>query len=147
MKRFKFRLEKILELRKYRERETEIALGKAVGELNEIERKIADIAEERLRMAQFVPNGTADILAFDRYIVRLDTTKAAFLEKASRAERIVEEARTLYLEASRDRKVLDSIKERQQKEYQDYIFAEETKELDDIASGVKARRLAAGGGV
>jgi flagellar FliJ protein len=145
MKKFKFGLEKILELRKYRERETEIVLGKAVGELNEIERKIADIAGERDRMAQFIPQGTADILAFDRYMIRLDTTKASFLEKAAQAERVVEEAREVYKEASRDRKVLDNIKERRQKEYRDYVFAEEANALDDMASGKNARRLTAGG--
>ncbi|MDR0569175.1 MAG: flagellar export protein FliJ [Spirochaetaceae bacterium] len=144
MKKFNFGLEKVLELRKYRERETEIALGKAVGELTDIERKIAETAAERERMAQFIPSGTADILAFDRYFLRLDTAKAGFLKKAAQAERAVEEARTVYLEASRDRKILDNIKDRRQKEYRKRIFAEETNLLDDISSGVKARKLAEG---
>ena len=147
VKRFMFGLEKVLELREYRERETEIELGKAVGALTQIEHKIAAVTEERSRVAgeQLVSvRSTADILAFDRYILRLDSAKATYLEEAAKAEDKVEEARGVYLEASRDRKVLDNVKERRQREYRKRMFAEETKVLDDIASGVKARKLASG---
>jgi flagellar FliJ protein len=148
MKRFRFGLEKVLELRVYRERETEIELGKAVGALTQIEHKITALTEERTRVSeeQLVPDrSTADILAFDRYVLRMDTTKAAYLEEAAEAERKVEAARGVYLEASRDRKILDKVKERRRQEYHKHLFAEETKILDDISSGAKTRRLVSGG--
>jgi flagellar FliJ protein len=147
MKRFVFELEKVLELREYRERETEIELGKAVGALTQIEHKIAALTEERARVSeeQLVPGrGTADILAFDRYILRLETTKLGYLEEAAQAERKAEEARGIYLEASRDRKILEHVKERRQKEYRKRMFAEETKVLDDISNGTKTRKLVSG---
>jgi flagellar FliJ protein len=148
MKCFKFGLEKILELREYREQETEIELGRAVGALTRIEHTISDLEEERSRTSseQLAPGrGTREILAFDRYIMRLDHTKKKLMEDAALAERKVEEAREVYLEASRDRKILDTVKEHRQKEYRKRMFAEETKILDDLASGVKARKLANGG--
>ncbi|MDR2536085.1 MAG: flagellar export protein FliJ [Treponema sp.] len=144
MKRFVFGLEKVRELRQYREQETEIELGKAVGVLTEIERKITAITAERERIEQFTPQRTEDILSFDRYILRLDKTKAAFLEEAGKAARNVEEARSVYMEASRDRKILDNMKERRYKEYRKHILTEETKTLDDLSSGVKARKLVNG---
>ncbi|MDR2484356.1 MAG: flagellar export protein FliJ [Treponema sp.] len=148
MKRFRFELEKVLELREYRERETEIELGKAVGILTQIEHNIAALTGERARAVEkrlaSSRTTTADVLAFDRYILRLDNTKAALLDEAAKAERKVEEAREVYIEASRDRKILDNMKERRQKEYRKRMFAEETKILDDLAGGVKARKLAIG---
>jgi hypothetical protein len=51
----------------------------------------------------------------------------------------VSEARDAYLEASRDRKVLDKVKERRAKEYRKLMLTEETNVLDDISGGVPAR--------
>jgi flagellar FliJ protein len=61
LKRFQFDLEKVLELRSYREREAEIELGKAMGALAEIEHKISALARERLRAAdeRFSPHRSA----------------------------------------------------------------------------------------
>ncbi|GHV89528.1 hypothetical protein AGMMS50268_00310 [Spirochaetia bacterium] len=144
MKRFRFPLEKILELRKYRERETEIELGRAIGELTEIENRIKALAIEKTKAAKerFSPNNvTVEIQSYDLYITRLDQTKERLLEEAAKAELKVEAARAAYLEASRDRKVFDKLKEKREGEYRKEMFAEETKVLDDISGGVRAREM------
>ncbi len=51
MKKFKFKLEKLLYLREHREREAEIELGHAIGELNRIENEIKNVAAKRLEAA------------------------------------------------------------------------------------------------
>ncbi|MCL2479323.1 MAG: flagellar export protein FliJ [Treponema sp.] len=135
MKRFSFNLEKVLSLRKFREQETEIELGKAIGVLSEIERNIRTVAEERMRTGdQFSGNG-AIIRAYMMYTARLDLEKERLLVEAAKAELMVEAARTHYLEASRERKVLDKLKEKRESEYRKVILAEETKALDDQAAG------------
>jgi flagellar FliJ protein len=142
MKRFRFSLEKILDLRKHRERETEIELGRAIGELTEIENKIKALAVDRTKAAKerFSPNhGAIEIQSYELYIMRLDQTKDRLLEEAAKADLKVEAARTVYLEASRDRKVFDKLKEKRGAEYRKEMFAEETKVLDDISGGVRAR--------
>jgi flagellar FliJ protein len=142
MKRFKFSLEKILELRKHREREAEIELGRAVGELTEIENRLKALAVDRLRAAgeRFASHNSAgEIHNYDLYIMRLDQMKEKLQEAAAKAELKVEEARKIYLEASRDRKVFDKLKEKREAEYRKEMFAEETKVLDDISGGVRAR--------
>jgi flagellar FliJ protein len=142
MKRFQFNLQKVLELRSYRERDAEIELGRAAGELSAIEQRIAALANERAQAApeRFAQgNGGEAILRYDLYIRRLDKTRDQLLEEAAKAELKVEKAREEYLEASRDRKVLDKIRERRQREYRKELFAEETKALDDIAGGARAR--------
>jgi flagellar FliJ protein len=143
MKRFKFSLEKILELRKYHERETEIDLGRAVGALTLIEKNIASVASETYRAweERYSPEyGINELLTRDLYITRLETTREKLLQEAAKAEQKVEEKRGVYLEASRNRKVIDKIREKRETEYRRAMFVEETKELDDIANGAGARK-------
>ncbi|MCL2318627.1 MAG: flagellar export protein FliJ [Treponema sp.] len=135
MKPFAFNMEKILKLRKYREDETKIELGRAIGVLAELEGKLRSLGNERARAAaaQFSPaNSAAQMQQYMFYILRLDTTKEQLLKETALAEMKVEEARVLFIEASRERKVLDKLKEKRQKEYRKELLAEETKTLDDI---------------
>jgi flagellar FliJ protein len=147
MKHFHFSLEKVLELRKYREQETEIDLGRAIGVLSDIENNIKAVALERHKAAgeRFSrENSTVEILNYDNYILRLDQKKDRLLEDAAKAEQIVEEKREIYLEASRDRKVIDKLKEKRKKEHRKEMFAEEIRETDDISGGARAREAAKG---
>jgi flagellar FliJ protein len=142
MKQFHFNLEKVLQLRKHREQETKIELGRAVGALSEIENNIKITAQRRYKAAgeRFLPDNSAlDIFSWDQYINRLDAEKDRLLEDAAKAELVVEEKRGSYLEASRDRKVIDKLKEKRLAEYRKENFAAETAELDDISSGARAR--------
>jgi flagellar FliJ protein len=144
LKRFHFELEKILALRLNRERETELELGKAIGALTELENRIKRLAEEKIMAASGRFNkahGVTEILSYDNYILRLDKTKDVLVEAAAKAELAVEEARAAYLEASRERKVFDKLKERRRREYNKFTLAEEVKMLDDISGGAAARKL------
>jgi flagellar FliJ protein len=134
MRRFNFSLEKVLELRKYGEQETKIALGRAVGELTAIENQLKELALQRLKAGEerFSPaNDAFAVRNYEFYIQRLDHTKEELLEAAAKARLKVEEARELYLEASRRRKVLDKLKEKRAGEYRKEMFAVETKLIDD----------------
>jgi flagellar FliJ protein len=140
-------LEKVLELRKYRERETEIELGRAIGMLQNIESRLAETAVELSRAAseRFLPEHSLETIQnYHRFILRLEDTRDRLLKEAAGAEAKVEEARQVYLEASRDRKVLDKLKELRQKEYRREVFALETKVLDDLSGGREARQSVAG---
>jgi len=142
MRPFVFNLEKVLGLRKFREEETKIELGKAIGILAELENRIYALARERTRAAaeQFSPgNNGAQIQQYMFYILRLDNTREQLLKEAAMAELKVEEARNVFIEASRERKVLDKLKEKRQKEYRKEMFAQETKTLDDISGSASAR--------
>jgi flagellar FliJ protein len=144
VKRFSFNLEKVLELRKYREQETKIELGRAIAVLTEIEGRIRKNAESRSLAAgqRFsLTNQAPDILSWDNYIIRLDQEAERLMAGAAKAELVVEEKQEIFLAASRDRKVIDKLKEKREKEYRDDFFTEENRERDDIASGVRARVL------
>jgi flagellar FliJ protein len=142
MRRFHFSLGKILELREHLEREAKLALGRAVGELAAIENRIRELALLRRRAWEEYRNpplsppagNLADYYRnCEHYIRRLDQTKEELLQKAAEAQARVEEARATYLEASRERKVLDKLKEKQAAAYRKESFAVEVKTLDDMA--------------
>jgi flagellar FliJ protein len=144
VKKFSFDLENILELRAYREHEAEIVLGRAVGELTRIEQNIAAIAREKIRVSTerfTLGYAVSELLAFERYVQRLDNTKEILFEKAAEAELKVEAARIEYLAMSKEREVLDKVKEGEAKEYRKHIFAEEDKISGDISGGIYTRKM------
>ena len=145
MKRFNFKLEKILKLRENRERETEIELGKAIGVLASLENRIKTVAEEKVTaMRNRFSGGIREIQTYEFYILRLDQTRDALLTAAAEAELEVEKAREIYLAASRDRKIFSKLKERQESEYKHAVNLEEIKIIDDLTGGRTARSAVAG---
>jgi flagellar FliJ protein len=152
MKRFRFSLEKALELRQYREQEAKNELGRAIGILTAIENEIKQNAlihsqamRERFTGIHAVNDndisgsgavdGANSMLAWDSYINRLEQEAQLLMEEAAKAEMVVEEKRNLYLEASRELKVMENLKEKREKEYRKEVFAMETRELDDSWRG------------
>ena len=145
MKRFVFTLERALDLRAHREREAEIALGRAVAAQMEIENRLKTLAHEQVdaRGKRFMPENTVDDMrAWDRYLTRLLQQEEELLAEAARAEMETAAARAAYIEASRERKVLDKLKEKQLKAYRKEYLAEEVKMLDDVSSGSRTREQA-----
>jgi flagellar FliJ protein len=142
MKAFVYSLEKVLKLRQYNEDEAKIELGRAISVLAELEQRIFALVGEiaRAQTAQFDPENTAaQMQQYMFYLIRLHNTREQLLKDAAMAELKVEEAREVFLEASRERKVLDTLKEKRYKDYRKKALAEETKVLDDITAG-RARR-------
>jgi len=146
MRRFNFKLEKVLRLRENREQETKLELGKAIGVLSALELQIKNLIVEKAAASQnrySSNNSFFEMRSIDLYILRLDQTKEILLKKAALAEIEVEKARTIYLEASRDRKIISKLKERQEQEYRHTMNLEEIKAIDDISGGIAARKAVA----
>jgi len=148
MKRFRFDLEKVLELRRYREQEAKIELGRAISVLTEIENKIRHNAVCRVQAGQERFSGLAvaeaganfgatgagalSMFAWNCYILRLEQEAERLLEEAAQAELVVEEKRALYIEASRELKVMEKLREKREGEYRKEMFAVQTAEMDDL---------------
>jgi len=145
VKRFRFNLEKALELRQYREQEAKNELGRAISILTAIENNLkhnalihSQAVRERFTGINADDNngtqgsGALSMLAWDNYILRLEQEAQRLMEEAAQAELVVEEKRNLYLEASRELKVMEKLKEKREQEYRKEVFAAETRELDDM---------------
>jgi flagellar FliJ protein len=72
--------------------------------------------------------------AWENYILRLDQEAQRLTEKAAQAEIVVEEKRALYLEAQKELKVIEKIKEKKQKEYRKEMLDYEMNEIDDLTA-------------
>jgi len=145
MRRFQFRLDRLLDLRRWKEREWELALAKILGECLLLENRITEIGEEigASRLAVFTDGARVDVEAMSRrelFVQRLaaerDRARVALVEK----RRELEKVRARYVEASKDRKVLDKFKDRRAEEYYDRQQDEEFKAVDDINTAAAVRR-------
>jgi flagellar FliJ protein len=134
MRRFKFNLEKILKLREFKEEQCKLALGQAISVLNIIENEIRETAVKRHKAAFLRFNDSQEIASWDLYILRLEQEAEKLTEQAAQAQIVVEEKRALYMEASRDLKTMEKLKEKQQKEYRKEILDYEMNEIDSLTS-------------
>jgi flagellar FliJ protein len=134
MKRFKFNLEKILQLREFKEEECKIALGQAVSFLNKIENDIKETALKKHAATSLRFSDVTEISSWENYILRLDQQADRLVKQAAQAQIVVEEKRDLYLEAQRDLKAIEKLKEKQQKEHRRETFNYEMNEVDNLTS-------------
>jgi flagellar export protein FliJ len=136
MRRFRFNLEKLLELRVVYERRAEMELAEKAGRCAVLDAGLRENAESRLRTGRemFAPGRVIDdFRAAELYIVRLDRDRERLLEELAQAELERERARAVYVEKHKAAEAMRKIKERRQVEYYRLAEREETKALDDLA--------------
>jgi flagellar FliJ protein len=134
MKRFTFRLEKVLQLRKFKENECKLALGLAISILNKIENEIKMTALKHGEAARQRFNSPQEMAGWDMYILRLEQEAENLAQQAAQAELVVEEKRELYIEAQRDLKAIEKLKEKRKKEYNKEMSGYQMNEIDDLTS-------------
>ncbi len=135
MRKYQFRLERLLEIRKYRELESELKLAAATGECVRLQTEIAEMdLARRSTLAQRYEIGGVDLAyltAAELYMRRLDARTRSNQEELVERERERDTAREEYLAASRDRKVLDRLKEKRETAYRREQLRQEIFEVDD----------------
>ena len=134
MKKFSFKLEKVLELREFEEDQAKIELGKAIAETERIKEELRLIAEKRVQntKARFSSSDVMEQLAIENYITRLDSEKERLLEELAQAELVVEQKRSVFAEALKNRKVISKLKEKRTAEYKKEFYKTEENEIDDV---------------
>ncbi|MCL2210343.1 MAG: flagellar export protein FliJ [Treponema sp.] len=134
MKKFKFNLEKILQIRKFKEEETKLALGQAISALNKIENEIkvtALMKNNAVRERYRDPQATQ---SWEVYILRLEQEAQRMLEQAAQAQLVVEEKRAIYLDALKDYKAMEKLKENEQKAYRKEMLDTQMDEVDELTA-------------
>jgi len=148
MKRFQFRLDRLLKIREYREREWEVKLAVAARVCIELEQQIDGLARERAATALGSARADEastfldleDLVARRNYLVYLDGRTRELSETLGARELERDEVRSRLAEASRARKVLDKLKERRSGEYSRDAARHAAKLLDEVAGSSPARR-------
>ena len=150
MRRFRYRLERLLELRRYREREWELKLAGITGRCLRIRSEIQSRHSIKGQTHQDwrIPAGPVDInrlFASERYLLRMDQEIKVLGQELVIREEERTEIQGRYLEVSKMRKVLDKLKERRQQEYYQEQKKEELKSADETYLGRASRRKLTGG--
>jgi flagellar protein FliJ len=136
---FRFRLERIRELRERKEDEAKRALAEAITEhfraeedLRAAERRIAGARAAQLAAAASARSGL-DLVAHQAYLERAETARRARLHALDRRELELNDRRDELSDAARDRQALERLKERRRAEYQREAARIESLILDEIA--------------
>lgn len=136
MKRFAFRLERLLELRAWHEKRAELVLAEKAGACSVLEGKIEGNLSSRARAIreEFAPGrDLEDFRAAEFYVRRLDAERDRLSKELALAEAAREKARLAWIEKHRDKESVGKLRERREAEYYKSAEREETKVLDDLA--------------
>lgn len=138
MRRFAFKLEKILELRRHAERQWERKLADVTRRVVAVEREIEAWAVRRHDTARFGAGpGTVDMMLLqsrEDYINRIDQRVRELQHQVLALETERAKVREDYVRASSRRKALTRLKERRSAEYYRGALREEARVLDEIAA-------------
>jgi len=136
MRRFRFNLEKFLELRSFHERRAELVLAEKAGRCAILDGRLRELAQARSRTnREMFSSGRelSDYRAAELYIIRLERDRDRVEKELALAELEREEARAIYVDRHKAREAIEKLKERRQSEYYRLAEREETKALDDLA--------------
>ena len=136
MKKFNFSLDKVLTLRAFYEKQAEIALSRAVSERDIVKNKIENID---LKVLNGSPIFSQDIdmsilLWTENYIKGLKVRKLELEKELISLEEKVKLCIQKYSETSKDRKILERLKDKKFEEWKKSFDKEEIISIDEIIS-------------
>jgi len=143
MKRFRFRLEKVLDARSIAERDAQTKLGEAQQILIALEAKRDEIIAEldflSEQQREILSNGVTAGKAMQHHRWQRELTKQLREQndKCREAEINVAKRRTKLLHATRERQVLDRLKEKRKSEHEKLNQKEQQAILDEIGGRCK----------
>lgn len=148
MKKFRFRLESLKKIKEHREKERQKEHAVAVQHVMAQQDKLRELEATRLqamasqRTTHEVPGrvSASALLSYSRYYLKLKREKITGTEMLRALEGEAEIRRQKLVEAARERKTYEKLKERQ---FEKFIKSTElviTKENDEIAANTARRR-------
>ena len=142
MRKFMFSLQRLLSLREYTEKEWETKLGEITSRCNGFRRDIRKREELHSNILGNRKPGTSleELQVSELFMLRMRDEVSNLRQELEIAETRRDEVQQKYLEASRERKVLTRLKERQEAEYYREQVKEEMKLIDDINTSAAVRK-------
>jgi flagellar export protein FliJ len=134
-KKFRFRLEKVLTFRERVKDEKEVVLKNALTLLNQARDELVQLEGELNTYSSKIETSTSsDLLLIGMYLGGLKTKISTKVEQVQEREAAAEEAQKEYIEARREVKTLDALKEKKQFQYNEKLEHEAGKQLDEFAT-------------
>jgi len=140
MRKFEFRLQKVLEVKQKLREIKKIELSKKAQEYNKEVMKLNDLKDRKKRtikeMKEKVASGDFSMIDFyDKYINTNNKLQSFQLENIRLKEEPFKKALSEYLQKDRELKALENYKERLYSDYVKGVINEEQKMIDDIVGG------------
>ncbi len=136
MKRFNFKLEKLLNLREFYERQAELALAHAIAEREAIDLKLKKNAEAQVNAGKRITSifDVSDLHSTQNFIIRLNIEKENLLKELVLADEKVKEKQEAYRKALSDRKAISKLKEKKMALWKKENLKAEDEFIDDLVS-------------
>lgn len=136
MKRFKFRLQRLLELRIQIRDEARQELGRLNAQLEHQVTVLRDLESESASVHR-VGDGTfsaGELLLRGAYIERLQRAIEQQMARIAETKRSVLAAQERYIQANKEARALEMLRDRKRDEYQLEALRDEVAQLDEIAT-------------
>lgn len=137
MKKFQFTLQKLLDIRAFREKEAETNLGRAVATREAIVLRLTEIAQEEAKTLRSLwgrLTTAAELNLHENYLERLRIEREKQEKALLEAEFIVEKMRKLYIKAHQERLIVSKLRERKEVEWKAEGLKQQDAILDDIVN-------------
>ena len=137
MKKFQFTLQKLLDIRAFREKEAETNLGRAVAAREAIVLRLTEIAQEEAKTLRSLwgrLTTAAELNLHENYLERLRIEREKQEKALLEAEFIVEKMRKLYIKAHQERLIVSKLRERKEVEWKAEGLKQQDAILDDIVN-------------
>ena len=143
MKKFQFTLQKLLDIRAFREKEAETNLGRAVAAREAIVLRLAEIAQEEVKTRRSLWSSLktpGELALHENYLTRLHTEREKQEKALLEAELVVEEMRKIYIKAHQERLIVSKLRERKEAEWKAEGLKQQDAILDDIVNAREYRK-------
>ncbi|UTC44194.1 flagellar export protein FliJ [Treponema sp. OMZ 857] len=143
MKKFQFTLQKLLDIRAFREKEAETNLGRAVAAREAIVLRLAEIAREEVKTRRSLWSSLktpGELSLHENYLTRLHTEREKQEKALVEAELVVEEMRKIYIKAHQERLIVSKLRERKEAEWKAEGLKQQDAILDDIVNAREYRK-------
>lgn len=137
MKKFQFTLQKLLDIRTFREKEAETNLGRAVAAREAIILRLAEIAQEEAKTRRSLWSSlktSGELTLHENYLERLRIEREKQEKALLEAEFIVEKMRKLYIKAHQERLIVSKLRERKELQWKAEGLKQQDAILDDIVN-------------
>jgi flagellar FliJ protein len=141
VKKFEFKLQKLLEIRQKKEDQERIELGKASGayqyELGKKQKILDNIKKIRRNLSSEQKERSLFQLQSYDLLIRHSDDAITKLEVVIEEKRLImQEHMDRYAELRKDRKVVETLKGKARKRYEEEIAKEEQKDLDEMGKNL-----------
>jgi flagellar protein FliJ len=146
---FEFQLEGVLRHRERVEKDRQRDLAAALAEMvrldGELQAMNRDVQQSTTEVRDHHLVGRLDmgyLAAHRRYMLGMQRKVIAVAEKMGQQQIVVDAARRALAEASKQKKILEKLKEKQQREWSAALARHEAGELDELTTQLSFRNLA-----